>query len=318
MSDITSEQQSPRASISDLKSFNSLTGASPSHEVAGLYFYYHLDHLVDIGYAVAKDFSARRLHLFTSNSEENSLSLLRLCARMGNDEIFLSKEHRNELWNSLFGYGSDEVDGGTNNFPELRDSVLNAANRYVTHAEVETGGPALISNFRTVLIPFKLYLNGIQGSAVKLYRSKIFPELTEGNVYPNLRSSEVAAVYGINTPISQNWPYSFDANANKLIEEISSQLNVVDESGNKFTQTVESYLETAAKRGATVIASILDIDPDNSSDSSIVGLINQCFAWQTALSVLDMDKRSADTVARNASQMRAVSQRARARSMRSS
>ncbi|NEP68992.1 hypothetical protein [Moorena sp. SIO3A5] len=274
-------------SIRDFETFNRISG--DSHEVAGLYFYYMLDHLIEIGHSVAMDFSIRRFHLFTSNESANALNLLRLYTRMGNDEVFLSKEHRNKIWNSFFGNTQDKENNAKNsyNFPELRYTLLKAASEYVLRAEIETGGPALISSFRLALIPFRQYILSVQGAAAKLYRTQVFPQLTEENVYPILRNSEVTAVYGINTAINTNWPYSFDTNANKVIEEVSCQLDVTDRDGNHFTQKQESYLETTAKRGSVAISSSIDVDPDGSSDEEILNLINQCYAWHTALQFLE-------------------------------
>lgn len=278
--------------IKDFETFGLIAGNS--HEVAGLYFYYILDHLVEIAYSVAVDFSVKRFHLFTNNESSNALSLLKLYTRMGNDEVFLSKEHRHHIWNSLFGKPKDQDNYNQDkyNFPELRDTLLKAASDYVLRAEIETGGPALISSFRLSLIPFKQYIFSVQGAAAKLYRNQVFPRLTEENVYSILRNPSVTAVYGINTAVNANWPYSFDSNANKVIEEVSCQLDVVDEYGHYFTQKRESYLETIAKRGAVAIASAVNVDPDGSSDQEILSLINQCYAWYTALQFLGMNSMS--------------------------
>lgn len=276
---------SPNCNIRDLPSFNAVTGNN--HEIAGLYFYYMLDHLIDLAHAVAKDFCTQRFHLFTSNDPKNAIELLKLYTRLGNDEIFLSKEHRHMIWHSLFGHRmSDQMDDHYN-FPELRDKLLETASEYVNRAEIETGAPALISSFRLALIPFVQYLLAVQGSATKLYRRDIFSQFTENNVYQILRDSNVTAVYGINIAIRQEWPYAFETNANKVIEEISCQLMVKDDYGMKYTQKLESYLETAAKRGACAIAASLETDPDSSSDAEIVSLINKCHAWRTALQFLE-------------------------------
>jgi hypothetical protein len=276
---------SPNCNIRDLRSFNVVTGNN--REIAGLYFYYMLDHLIDITYTVAKDFSTQRFHLFTSNDPKNAIALLRLYTRLGNDEIFLSREHRHTIWHSLFGHPISDPTGDRYNFPELRDKLLETASEYVNRAEVETGAPALIESVRLALISWRQYLEAVQGAATKLYRSDIFPQFTENNVYQILRDPNVTAVYGINIGIRQEWPYAFDTNANKVIEEISCQLMVKDDKGMKYTQKIESYLETAAKRGACAIAASLETDPDSSSDAEIVSLISKCHAWRTALQFLE-------------------------------
>ena len=270
--------------IQDLQSFNKITGEN--YEIAGLYFYYMLDHLIDLAYAVAQDFSIGRVHLFTKIETDNSLELIRLYTLLGNNEIFLSREHRHRIWHSFFGHSLSGEEVDSYNFPELMYTLLEAANDYVCLAEIETGASSLISSLRLALIPFRQYILAAQEATAKLYRQKIFSVLTENNVYQILRDPGVTAVYGVSTPLKNTWPYTFDLNANKVIQEISHQLRVQDSYGRLYTQKRESYLETAAKWGAVTIATALDTDPDDSSDEAIIDLINKCHAWHTAIKFL--------------------------------
>jgi hypothetical protein len=272
---------SPASIIQDRQSFDAIAGEG--HEIAGLYFYCILDHLVDIAWAVSRDFSVGRFHLFTDNTADSAQDLLRLYTQLGSNEIFLSREHRQMIWRSLFGHGASDQESESHSFPQLRSSLLEAASEYVTRAEIETGAPGLISGFRLALIPFNQFILSAQGAAVRLYRLRTFPALTEDNVYRILRNPGVAAVYGINAAIADQWPYAFDTNANKMIAEISRQLQVTHDSGEHYSQKWESYLETTAKRGAVAIATAIDTGADSSSDESIVDLINKCYAWHTAL-----------------------------------
>ena len=89
---------SPNCQIRDLRTFDLIAGEN--REIAGLYFYCMLDHLIDIGYEVAKDLTTNKFEIYRDDTLENSLELLRLYTRMGNDEIFLSREHRHMIWNN--------------------------------------------------------------------------------------------------------------------------------------------------------------------------------------------------------------------------
>ena len=301
----------PNCNINSLESFNAITGLG--HELAGLYFYCLMDHLIDLAYAVAEDFSKKRFHLYSDNSPENALSLLRICTRYGNDEIYLSKQHRQMIWRSLFGqmpangangdYSIENVTEGYN-FPDLRDRLLDTASEYVTRAELETGAPGLIASFRLALIPFKQYIMEVQGAAVRVYRTFTFPLLTEGititddgdnglfgniapgRIYQLLRSAELTAVFGVNRAIIPDSPYAFDERFNTLVKEISDQLQVKDDYGMPYDQKRESYLETAAKRGACAISAAIEIDPEGSNDQAIIESIFKFYNWKIALDFL--------------------------------
>ena len=279
--------------IRDLKTFDAIAGEK--HEVAGLYFYCMLDHLVDIGYEVAKDLTTNKFEVYREDTAESSLNLLKLYTRMGNDEIFLSRKHRHLIWHSYFGHTyhpgyshtMEENDMYShNNFPTVLNRLLETASEFVTRAEIETGAPALISSFRLALVPFNQYIFAIQTAAARLYRRQILPLLTEGNVYSILRNRAVTSVYGVNSPIRCEWPYAPDSTANVLIERISHQLDLKEHYGMSYSQIYESYLELTARRGACAIAAAIETDSDRSSDEDILNLITKFHSWHTALTYL--------------------------------
>ncbi len=222
-----------------------------------------------------------------------------LFGHMKNDQMnhmgqIVQMDQMDQMDQMNYGY---EYGGGSpgHNFPDLAHKAMEAASEYVNRAEIETGAPALIASFRLVLIPFIQYILSVQGAAVRLYRNVIFPGLTEiklggdrgGDVYGILRSREVTAVYSVNTAIAPFWPYGEDTRATVFIQEASRQLGVKDEYGMYYTQKLESYLETVAKRGACAIAAAIETDPSGSSDQEIINLIFKFHAWKTALEFLE-------------------------------
>lgn len=284
---------SPNCQIRDLRTFDRIAGEN--REIAGLYFYCMLDHLIDIGYEVAKDLTTNKFEIYRDDTLEGSLNLLKLYTRMGNDEIFLSREHRHMIWHNYFGhtyhsgYSHSMEEGdkyGHSNFPTVLKRLLETATEFVYRAEIETGAPALISSFRLALVAFNQYIGSIQTAAARLYRRQIFPLLTEGNVYSILRNGAVTAVYGVNTPIECVAPYGSNQAFAVVIERISSQLKIKDKYGMFYSQTYETYLELTARRGACAIAAAIETDPDRSSNEDIVNLIGKFHDWHTALTYL--------------------------------
>ncbi len=140
---------------------------------------------------------------------------------------------------------------------------------------------------------FKEYLTGLGGSSVNWSRDGALAGLTEQVSYQILRNNGVSAVYGIATPARADWPYTFDSNADKLVEKISKQLMTPEkspemESNGKgemprvISREEITNLQSAAIEGANAIATAIDVD-GASSDNDVNLLIRKCYTWGTAL-----------------------------------
>ena len=285
----------PDHQIQDFASFNAVT--SDPHQVAGLYFFYQLDCLIDLAYEVSHDFYDRP-ELFTDLADataEGTIApiLARLHARYGCDESFLNKKQRHAIYCALFGKSASmdaSADEG-GNFPNLRDELLEAC---ATFVETKFGDAAsLRENVRQKHRLFKEYLTGLQGESVRWSRDNALSGLTEQVSYRILRNQGVSAVYGIRTPPGAAWPYTFDSNADKLVENISKQLmwpeqsEEMDSDGNnemhKYLSREEiTNLQRAAIEGAKALATIIDVDA-GSTDDDVDLLIRKCYTWGTAL-----------------------------------
>jgi len=279
----------PDHQISDLNSFETVT--SKQYQVAGLYFFCKLDCLTDLAYKVSHDFYDRP-ELFTDLAATAPV-LAKLHARYGCDESFLNKKQRDAIYSALFGK-SGSMDSSADeegNFPNLRDELIEAC---ATFVETKFGdAPSLRENVRQKHRLFKEYLTGLKGDSVDWSRDKALAELTENVTYKILRNKGVSAVYGIATPARDEWPYTFDSNADKLVEKISQQLvspeksEEMDADGKyeiqKYISREEiTNLQRTAIEGAKAIATVIDIDAA-SADNDVDLLISKCYTWGTAL-----------------------------------
>jgi hypothetical protein len=113
-----------------------------------------------------------------------------------------------------------------------------------------------------------------------------------------VRNGGVSGVYGIATAPSAQWPYTFDSNADKLVEEISKKLGMADPSGGMGVDgQQERYMfisreqitnrQRVAIEGANAIATVIDVD-EASNDADIDLLIRKCYTWATALHALTL------------------------------
>ncbi|MGH8655931.1 MAG: hypothetical protein ACREYE_28805 [Gammaproteobacteria bacterium] len=206
--------------INDLESFKKVT--SDPHQIAGLYFFYKLDCLIDLAYKVSHDFYDRP-ELFTDLAGASE-AIARLHARYGCDEGFLNKKQRLAIYFALFGMPAsmDVLADEEGNFPNLRDELIEAC---ATFVETKFGDEdSLRENVRQKHRLFEEYLTGLKGDSVNWSRDNALSGLTEDVSYQILRNKGVSAVYGIATKPKNEWPYLFDSNADKLIEKVSKQL----------------------------------------------------------------------------------------------
>jgi hypothetical protein len=278
--------------IDDLASFKKVTSAP--HRVAGLYFFQQMDCLVDLAHRVAHDFYDRP-ELFTDLNDAPppaprlASTLAALHARSGCDERFLNKTQRRAIFSALFGADATMDAAEAGNFARLRDELLEACAVFV---ETKFGDEAALrENVRQKHRLFKEYLTGLDGASVAWSRDEALAGLTEDVSYRILRNKGVAAVYGIATPARDAWPYTFDSNADKLIEKISMQLMRPDLAGHTsckcgththISREEITNLQRVAIEGAKAIATAIDVDAA-STKADIDRLIMKCYTWGTAL-----------------------------------
>jgi hypothetical protein len=285
----------PDHRIRDVHTFNEVT--KDPHHIAGLYFFFMSDCLVDLSYKVSHDFF-RRPHLYINlhkaEDEEDSIAqrLAELHARYGSHEAFLSKSQRDEIYGSLFGKKSSLAEED-DDFPRLRNALVNACSAFAERV-FDTGVEMLQERVRSTHRPFQEYLTGLLGDSIKWSKHALYL-LAENQSYKILRNQGIAAVFGISTPPEGEWPYAEDSNADKLVEEISKQLGSLDETGvenvtekskNKYISREQiSNLQRAALRGAEALAVIIDFNErdDHKDNASLHRLITKSYTWGSAL-----------------------------------
>jgi hypothetical protein len=176
----------PNISFQDFASFQELT--NPPHQVAGLYFLYMLDVLVDEAHYVSKDFYCSP-DLFTRLGTADSTApiLFRLYARWGSHEDFLDTYQRRKIFTALFGTDHNH------DFPRLAVELMKACAAFAEN--VFGDKEALLSRVNTTIRPLQSYLEGRLGISTDVSRQLLL-RLSE-NSYKVLRDSGVAGRYGI-------------------------------------------------------------------------------------------------------------------------
>ena len=153
---------------------------------------------------------------------------------------------------------------------------------------------ALRENVRQKHRLFKEYLIGLDGDSLTWSRDDALGPLAEDTTYRILRNPGVAAVYGIAKAPPAQWPYTFDANADKLVEKVSMYFQPPSANGDaaamSTSMTMPAYIsreeitnrQRTALEGAQAIATVIDVTA-GSNDADIDLMIRKCYTWATAL-----------------------------------
>jgi hypothetical protein len=240
-----------------------------------------LDCLVDLGYQVACDFF-RRPQLYTSLGKPTiAPDLAKLGARYGSDEVIPSQEQRDAIYLPIFGQSGMYWTDSQSQFSKERDGLVNAATAF-SERVFDTGESMLRDRVRKHHHTFKTWLKRLDGDSLHWSKDHALPGVTENLAYKILRNQGVAAVFGINTPPSEAWPYTEDSFGEMLIEEISKQLVVATDSPKTITAEGIGNRQRAALRGAEALATIIDF-VEGGPDSELDLLITRCYTWGSAL-----------------------------------
>jgi hypothetical protein len=280
--------------IKDSKTFGGAT--KEPHQVAGVYFYSLMDCLVDLAFMISCDFFERP-HMYTnlaiSGGAGGSVAgeIARLHARTGNDEQFLASTQRRQVYIGLFGPGLGYRSDDSGDFGRLRNELINASAAFAERV-YDTGVEMLLERVRAAHRPFHEYLAGLLGDSLRWSRDNALAGLAENVAYPILRNPGVAAVFGVATVPVAEWPFTLDANADKLVEAVDRQLKSKIENGpngntaaSPLTRARISNLQRAALRGAEALVAVVDFD-ERGSKADLLSLITSCYVWGSSLASL--------------------------------
>lgn len=268
--------------IRDIQSFNEAT--TTPRQVAGLYFFMVLDFIIDLAYAVSHDFFARP-HLYTDLDSDIVSTLARLKGQYGFNEFIVAKDHRQIVFSSIFG--DNELDWMHNQgeFARHRNNFLEAVGITVERPEfIDAGFVALENRVLRTHRDFKQFLDGFQGGSITWSRDESLAELTENVAYKIFQDSNIGTIFGVMGRVSDNYPYDFDpaSNGDKVLENVSKQLEIYDQYGMKYTRQIVSNLIRLGQTGAEGLATIIDFN-ENGNAADMQLLLDKSYNWLGAL-----------------------------------
>jgi hypothetical protein len=269
----------PVREIDDLKSFEDL--ATKPRQIARVYFHAILDFLVQLAYTTSKDFFDRP-HLYVDLEGAISPTIAKLRSRSGSDELIPSQEQRAAMYLSLVGIKDGLSLNGTGDFQRLADQLINAATAF-SERVYDTGEEMLRERVRIAHRSFKEYLDGLQGASLRWTSEDVLPNVTEKIAFPILRNKGIASVFGVSTGVRAQWPYVEDANADKMVEEMSKQLPWVDGAPRQLSRERISNLHSIAHTGSRALATVVDYDGNAAKVKDLKLVITTAYAWGSEL-----------------------------------
>jgi len=275
-----SDEPGATARISNRATFDIVTG--DPRQIAGLYYYRMLDCLFELSYKISEDFFARP-HLYIDVGGTDVAGRIgRLHVEYGHGLPFLDKTQRDAIYRPLFGEEIVLADHYTHDFMRNKKQLLEAAAAYAERVH-DSGIDMLRERVRAAHRPFKEYLAGLHGDALKWTKEFVFPQLANDFSYVFFRTKGIAAVFSLAVVPREQWPYTEDSNGDKLVEEVAGHFHHGD--SPRLTREAFSSLQRAALRGAEALAAVLDFDEAQSDDALSV-LITKCYTWRAAIGSL--------------------------------
>jgi hypothetical protein len=270
----------PVREIDDLQSFRDIV--TNPRNVAGVYWFAIMDFLVQLASKTSKDFFDRP-HLYVNLDDDYiSETIAKLRFRSGFDERLPSQEQRGEMYLPIVGIKDGLALDGAGDFQRLADQLIQAATAFAERV-YDTGEDMLRERVRIAHRSFKQYLEGLEGNSLVWTSEKVLPQLTEDVAYAILRNKGIASVFGVSTPIDSNWPYVEDADADKMVEEMSKQLPWADGAPLHLSRERISNLQSIASTGAEAIAAVFDYDGNAAKVKDLLHVIKTVYAWGSEL-----------------------------------
>jgi hypothetical protein len=275
MVDILDETENHLAAPSD--------SASQFKDIVGdMYARWTLDCVVEIAYQVSLDFVGRPEFYKSNITADVGAQIVRLRMEYGTKVELPNSAQRGAINTPIFG-PSDGVGPiatvAVDKFRSLRKPLLDACTTFSERTVVDAD-QGIKQAILSALDLFQLYLNSYDGASIRAGHDQI---VDVSNVaYSVLRSSGIAQVFGVNSPIGDNWPLaSNDPNGALLIRAICEKLQLT--SDLVFTDERFQRLRRLAQQGELALESIIDGVSGTASDEDFGKFVTSVYTWAVAL-----------------------------------
>lgn len=244
-----------------------------------LYFYWALDPLIELAYAVSMDF-VNRPQLYQSVPIIDELVTLRM--QYGSAPMFPNAQQRQAMLNPVFSRSDAQRPDATataSPFYTHRKKLMDAATAYAERA-VDTGIQMLKDRIASASVPLRTNLQAIYGKSVESTRRQI--NALFGLSIHILREPHIARAFGVDPP-ADKWPQeSDDANGAKLVGIAGTTLSGLKSLAADALMTQERFvlLRRVAYEGSGAVREAYDYEHKKSDFDA---LVTTTYTWATSL-----------------------------------
>lgn len=248
--------------------------------LATLYILWVLDCIVDLAYAVSKDFSAR-LQLYQNVKPDTVKLLAKINGFYDHHPDFPGPEIRATLYRPIFGELGSDWQGGGNDRSRvyLLAAAVALAENYT--ATPQLGDASLIEAVRSASLPFRTRLLELEGCGFESTYNRVT------NIFETaesiLKDPGIAGVFGVAAIKDPDWPRKPDSNGARLVHQIRSQLPDIPGGLIKPDEFIQK--QRMADQGHKSIVGILDPEIDT-DDAKLLQVNTHLYAWARELGLM--------------------------------
>jgi hypothetical protein len=243
--------------------------------VGDMYARWVLDCLVEIAYAVSKDYVARpEFH----KDSEVPIGIVDLRMEYGTKSGFPDRTQRQEINSPIFGASDGYLADNSNDKFRVQRKPLFDACTTLSLLTASTAAASLKPSVTSSLVLLQQRLKSFDGASIRRSYHQVVhvSELA----FSILTSSGISKVFGVSPSPSNGWPLeSTDFSGSQLIESISGKLPLAPE--HVFKADRFQRLQRVAQQGREALRAILDADAAAAKDFN--GLVTSVYTWSSSL-----------------------------------
>lgn len=242
--------------------------------VGDLYARWTLDCVVEIAYAVSRDFVVRP-EFYKAGDVAKGIVNLRM--EYGTAVGFPNQAQRQEIAFPVLGTSEGYVANGSDKFRALRKPLFDACS-VLSERSVADSGTSMRQAVFSALQLFQPYLKSFDGESLR--RSYRQMTAVSDVAFEVLRSPGIAQVFGVHPPAAADWPVdSNDSNGALLIRAIGEKLQLSPE--HVFDEEKFQRLRRVAQQGRDALVQVLSSPgrPEDGSDA----MITSVYTWAVSL-----------------------------------
>jgi hypothetical protein len=255
---------------------NGRDGSSVSYAelVSDMYARWVLDCVVEVAYAVSRDFAARP-DCYQSPDLQDEVVDFR--SSYGYTRAFPNKAQRQDLNSPVFGLSDGySPDSGSDDFHNYRRSLFDACSRFLGSTSTDAS-PLLRPPIRTAIELFQLYLRKFNGESIHSSYKQV--RSISNLSFRLIRNPGISRVFGGRTAPTNEWPLNaHDQSGGQLISTIGVQLKLTADV--VFSEVKFARLLRIAHDGRAALEAILRHKPN---DQNLDTVIEKVYNWSFAI-----------------------------------